>query len=305
MITRTFDAKVVVECEFYTRPGAKKCYQKKVFYNRTLAAKKKIDEYSGSVEISSKFKIPSFGGSSSIKTNWCNTHSFSTSTDDVKMTSNESLIEYYDDVTLLVRSLKFKYFIDDVIVENKVDTVVLDLEESYSVDQLYDEARKYMKMRYGAENSTILEIPIILKKEIYVKWETFNKGDALPKDAVKAGNTTNDGDVYVARVSNTPGKVNLEKGKVNEFFYHGFGGFASGEMLLTNGDYNWVLIEKGDAFPENAVYSGLDWQGIKVWVGRSMDTEPGCMNCNSSGKMTYLWCHHGDFFDHGYVLTIS
>ena len=31
MITRTFDAKVVVECEFYTRPGAKKCYQKKYF----------------------------------------------------------------------------------------------------------------------------------------------------------------------------------------------------------------------------------------------------------------------------------
>ena len=57
------------------------------------------------------------------------------------MTSNESLREYYDDVTLLVRTLKFKYFIDDVYVENIVDTTVLNLKENYSTDQLYEEAK--------------------------------------------------------------------------------------------------------------------------------------------------------------------
>lgn len=129
------------------------------------------------------------------------------------MTSNESLREYYDDVTLLVRTLKFKYFIDDVYVENIVDTTVLNLKENYSTDQLYEEAKKYMKMKYGAENKTVLEIPIVMEKEIYVKWKTFNKGDVVPKDAVYAGNTRNDGAVYVARVANTPGKVDLEKGK--------------------------------------------------------------------------------------------
>ena len=305
MIVKTIDAKVVVECEYSTRPGAKKEYRKTIFYKRSKSAKEKIDQYSGSVEVSAKYEDLVFEVSGAVKASWCNTHSFSTSTDDEEMTSNESMREYYDDVTLLVRSLKFKYFIDDVFVENIVETTVLNLKENYTVDQLYDEAKKYMKMTYGAENRTVLEIPIVLEKEIYVKWKTFNRGDAVPKDAVYAGNTRNDGAVYVARVANTPGKVNLEKGKLNKFSYHGFPGYTSGEMLLTNGDCNWVRIKKGDVFPKHAVYAGLDWQAIKVWVGKSVTGEPGCMNCDANGKMTRLWCHHGDWFSHGYVLTIS
>jgi len=300
-------AKVIVECEYFTRPGAKKEYRKTVFYKRNKSAKEKIDQYSGSVEVSASYKDLAFEVSSAINTSWNNTHSFSTSTEDEEMTSNESLREYYDGVTLLVRSLKFKYFIDNVCVENTVETIVLNLKENYSVDRLYQEAKKYMQMTYGVKNTTTLQIPILLEKEIYVKWKSFKRGDVLPKDAVYAGNTKTDGAVYVARVENTPGKVNIDSvhGKVYEYWVHGFSGRPSGEMLVTNGNCNWVRVRKGDAFPKNAVYAGLDWQAIKVWVGKSVGGEPGCMNLDGNRRMKALWCHHGGFYDHGYVLTIA
>lgn len=56
MTTKTIDAKVVVECEYTTRPGAKKEYRKTIFYRRSKLAKEKIDQYSGSVEVSAKYE---------------------------------------------------------------------------------------------------------------------------------------------------------------------------------------------------------------------------------------------------------
>jgi len=327
-------AKVIVECEYFTRPGAKKEYRKTVFYKRNKSAKEKIDQYSGSVEVSASYKDLAFEVSSAINTSWNNTHSFSTSTEDEEMTSNESLREYYDGVTLLVRSLKFKYFIDNVCVENTVETIVLNLKENYSVDRLYQEAKKYMEMTYGVKNTTTLQIPILLEKkeiELYVKWKPFKKGDVLPKDAVYGGTTAIDGAVYVARFENTPGKVTIDSGKVHDFWVHGYfytkvangspvnpGDYwkvrfsvrrnplkeCSGEILVTNGNCNWVRIRKGDLFPQNAMYAGLDKCAAKVWVGKADNGEPGCIICDGNSKMFALFCPKGDHHE-GYVLTIS
>ena len=308
-LIKPVEAKVVIECEYFTRPGAKKEYQKTTSYKRNKSAKEKVDKYTGSVEVSAKYKNPAFEVSGAVKTSWGNTHSFSTSTDDEERTSNEMSKEYYDDVTLLIRSLKFKYAIEDVSVESTEEVIVLNLEESYTVDQLYEEAKKYMKMRYGVENTTVLEIPITLEKKIYVKWETFNRGDVLPKNAVYAGNTGSDGAVYVARVENTPGKVNLSKGKIWNYWVRDYYSRQSGEMLLTNGVCKWVSIRRGDTFPENAVYSGRDYRGDKVWIGRSFTGEPGKITCadNSAEPATMwnLWTHKGGSSQSCEVLTIT
>ena len=65
-------------------------------------------------------------------------------------------------------------------------------------------------------------------------------------------------------------------------------------MLVTNQKCDWVKIKRGDAFPENAVYSGLDVKGDKVWVGKRLDNgEPGKITCadNSADVPTMgnLW----------------
>ena len=306
---KSVDAKVVIECEYTTRPGAKKEYQKTVSFRRSKSAKEKVDQYSGGVEISAKYKNPAFEVSGAVKTSWNNTHSFSTSTEEEYLTSNESFKEYYDDVTLLIRSLKFKYVIEDALVENKEEVIVMNLKDNYSVEQLYEEAKKYMKKKYGAENSTVLEIPIVLAKEIFVKWKTFNRGDVLPKTAVYAGNTGNDGAVYVGRVDNTPGKVNLDNGKIWNYWVHGYYSRQSGEILLTNGDCKWVRIKRYDAFPKNAVFSGRDYKNDKVWIGKSVSGEPGKITCENNdampSKMWNLWSHGGSRSEFCEVLTIS
>ena len=89
-------------------------------------------------------------------------------------------------------------------------------------------------------------------------WKKFNRGDALPKTSVYAGETSTDGAVYVGRVENTPGKVNLDGGKIWNYWVNGFDSRQSGEMLLTQGDCDWLRIKRGDGFPENAVFAGRD-----------------------------------------------
>ena len=55
---------------------------------------------------------------------------------------------------------------------------------------------------------------------------------------------------------------------------HGFYAKHSGEVLLANGGCNWVRIRRGDIIPENALFSGLDWQANKVWIGKWFTGDP-------------------------------
>ena len=72
-------------------PPDQKEYQKTVTYKRSKSAREKINKYSASVEISAMYKdVTQEETSGAVKTNWNNTHSFSTSTNDVEKTSYES-----------------------------------------------------------------------------------------------------------------------------------------------------------------------------------------------------------------------
>ena len=64
-----------------------------------------------------------------------------------------------------------------------------------------------------------------------------SRDDEIPHNAVYAGTTSDDGKMYVARVNNTPGKVNLSDGtnKIWNFWVQGLGRSSSGEILTTNG----------------------------------------------------------------------
>jgi len=126
------------------------------------------------------------------------------------------------------------------------------------------------------------------------EWVLKNRGDQLPQNAVYAGTTSADGRVYVGRFRNTPGKVNLENGEIYNFWVEKHGSRPDGEILITDHICKWVNICRGDKIPENAIYSGKDSSGDKVWVGREINGEPGKINCHDNNssipKMQNLWC---------------
>lgn len=304
----TVTGSVTIECEYSTRPGAKKEYLKTTHYKRTKEDKKKLDKYTGAVDVSASYGNKIVKVSAAVKTSWANTHYFSTETEEEEKNTHESSVEYYDNVTILVRSLQIRYEVEGAVVEYDEEAILQNVTDNYSLEQLTELAKKYMEEMYGVD-TLYLEIPIELKKEIYIKWKSFNRNDDKPQDGVYAGNTSTDGEVYVARVENTPGKVNFKDGKIWNFWTRDIGDKKSGEMLLTNGDCEWKEIKRGNKFPENAVYSGLDRKGDKVWVGKSLKGEPGKITCEDNSakdpKMLNLWCHHDGRSTHGYILIIS
>lgn len=63
---------------------------------------------------------------------------------------------------------------------------------------------------------------ILVVKDGYVaSWEYKKKGDSIPDGAVLAGSTSGDGDNYACRNGGAAGKVNLEGGRVNNFWIQG------------------------------------------------------------------------------------
>ena len=76
------------------------------------------------------------------------------------------------------------------------------------------------------------------------------------------------------------------------------GSRQSGEMLLTNENCNWVKIKRGDIFPDNAIYSGLDVKSDKLLVGKTLgDGEPGKITCKDNSAvpptMLNMWTDSG------------
>ena len=118
------------------------------------------------------------------------------------------------------------------------------------------------------------------------EWVPKSRDDDLPSNAIYSGSTNTDGHVYVGRFSNIPGKVNLTNKKINNFWVQAMGSQTCGEVLTTNNIYKWITIVRGDKIPDNAVYSGTDQNGDKVWVGRSASGEPGKINCKDNSSTT-------------------
>lgn len=74
---------------------------------------------------------------------------------------------------------------------------------------------------------------LVVTNHAPIMWVKVRKGDPLPSDAVLGGNTSGDGDVYPCRSADSDiGKLNLEKGKVCSFWYHGaYFAKTDGEVL--------------------------------------------------------------------------
>jgi len=322
-MSKLTDAKVIIECNYFTRPGAKKEQVKSAYYKRTKKAKNEIENYSFNVKLGAAFKSLSIEASAAIKSSWASTHSFSESTEDEEYRSEEKTVEYYENTTLLIRAITFSYHLDRAFVVHKEETIVQDVKESYSLDQLIRKAKKYMKAVYGVKNRTIVEIGLKIKRKIKqptkkTKWDPYERGDILPLDAVFAGCVVHDGAVFVGRFNNTPGKVNVKDGKSNgnreisNFWVHKYKqSRTSGEVLRANGHIEWKEFKPGRKFPAHSVYSGLNVNGHPNWVGKSITGEPGRITCKETEKldggntMKSLWCHHLGRQTEGFVLTIS
>ena len=243
------NATVSIECSYTTKPGVKVAYEKTVFYSKTKEAKKSLEHCSRDLDVNTDISlgIKKFGIkiSNAIKYSWSKTHSFATQTESNELSLTEKRLEYYDQVTILARSIRFVYFIEGQVVEHVEDSIVQHVQSNiffyntYSSDKLELEAKKYIKNTYGVENSTKLENLFSIKIKLYEVWIPFVKGDVLPNDVVYAGCTSKDGAIYVARVDNTPGKVTLKNGRIHEFCLYKIGCSFTGEVLVTNRLWEW------------------------------------------------------------------
>ena len=141
-----------------------------------------------------------------------------------------------------------------------------------------------------------------------IKWVPCSQNDEIPPNAVYAGTTNVDGQMYVARVNNIPGKVTLKDGtnKVLNFWVQHLGRSLYGEILTTNGTCKWHDIKRGQLIPGNAVFSGSDQCDDKVWVARDKTGEPGKLNCHNNKsvnpEMHNLWCHYSGKNAYGQIL---
>jgi len=307
-------ATLTVSCDYSTRPAAKEEYNKVSVYTRTEECQKKLDEYSGSVEVSGSYA----GVTAGVNSTWASSHSSFLSKIVTGESVTESRTKYHDGITLLIRTLNYYYKIDEHDAYHTEETIVQNVKKEYSTDELFAEAKKYMGNAFGQKQRDII-IPLILtKKEIYYKWVPLSKNDPLPYNAVYAGNTGPDGHIYVARFDNVPGKVNLSNdGKkiIHNFWVQGKGSRTSGEVLITNGKWNWDNIKRGEPIPKYAIYSGHDQCNDEVWVGKSICGECGKINVKDNGHvnvengssnstMWNLWSHGKGQSTQGFILII-
>jgi len=146
-------------------------------------------------------------------------------------------------------------------------------------------------------------------------WVRLKRDDSVPKLAVEAGYTKNDGKVYIGRIDKSPGKINckINTKKIWSFLVQGIGttrSRQSGQIFVTNLNYEWIEISKGTEIPFNSIYNGKDENDDPVWIGKSLHNEPGKIVCkpNNNGRplMDKLWCH-GSWCSHhkGYILVVK
>merc|ERR1712046_389758 len=52
------------------------------------------------------------------------------------------------------------------------------------------------------------------------KWHSIQRGQQIPSNAVKAGETHGEGALYVGKYQNEAGKINADSGKMGSFWAH-------------------------------------------------------------------------------------
>jgi len=169
-------------------------------------------------------------------------------------------------------------------------------------------------MRSPSENNISQSEPLPVSEpepepERELKWVSRSRLDDIPKNAICTGSFKTDGEVYIGRINKGPGKVNLDNGKIWNYWVQSTGSSQSGQMLVCNYKYKWINIKRGGTIPKNAVYSGKDTRNDHVWVGKSQDDEPGKITCMDNTapelKMANLWCHSAwGSYQEAYILTV-
>eukprot|EP00929_Paragymnodinium_shiwhaense_P122078 TRINITY_DN9461_c0_g1_i1.p1 TRINITY_DN9461_c0_g1~~TRINITY_DN9461_c0_g1_i1.p1 ORF type:complete len:776 (+),score=186.07 TRINITY_DN9461_c0_g1_i1:79-2406(+) len=131
-------------------------------------------------------------------------------------------------------------------------------------------------------------------------WVKFQRGDALPPGAVKAGETESDGPVYVARnLQGECGKLNMDGDTIWNLWCHSGGESQEGQIFcLKNEDavIEWKPCAKGDRIPEGAVYAGHTCSDGRVYVARVETGACGKVNV-SGGHLHNFWVHEGGMAD--------
>eukprot|EP00929_Paragymnodinium_shiwhaense_P015214 TRINITY_DN123279_c0_g1_i1.p1 TRINITY_DN123279_c0_g1~~TRINITY_DN123279_c0_g1_i1.p1 ORF type:complete len:318 (+),score=40.81 TRINITY_DN123279_c0_g1_i1:57-956(+) len=146
------------------------------------------------------------------------------------------------------------------------------------------------------------------------QWTPISRGDGMPPRAVKAGQTSKDGDVYVGRnAQGEVGKINLDHGKMWNLWVQGSGSCESCDVLVTGGPrvcrVVWKPYSKGEAIPEGAVLSGKTDADGDMIVARNNDGVPGKLNLSDgnfgSGLLHNLWVHDSGCHEEGEVLCVK
>jgi hypothetical protein len=144
---------------------------------------------------------------------------------------------------------------------------------------------------------------LVIKQGLEAEWRRVHKGDDLPEGAVFGGRHNRDGDTYVARnASQVCGKLNLDNGKVNNIWVHGYHRAADEGDVLVVSCYEWAPFRRGDALPEGAIQGGQTEADGDIYVARNLGGEPGKLNLDN-GKAWNLWCHHDGETQEGQVLV--
>ena len=155
------------------------------------------------------------------------------------------------------------------------------------------------------------EDEFFLDNEDY-KWVTRQRGEQLPKKHVYAGRTKIDGKVYIGKINNTPGKVNIDNNKIWNFWVRDYDhtSHQCGEVLIINCGYTWEMINRYNRIPDRAIKVGKDANNDFVWVGKSLENEPGKINCqdnNSTTPTMHNFWSHGGFISSqsAYILVLE
>lgn len=165
-----------------------------------------------------------------------------------------------------------------------------------------DDGKMHNIWVHGANASQEGEVLTVPGSE--VSWVIIKRGDELPAGCVLAGNTSSDGDVYVARnPDGAAGKLNLSKGKMHNIWVHGAGETHEGEVLTVT-THKWVPIKRGEELPPGCVLAGQTRADGEVYVARMFGGACGKLNLDK-GKMHNIWVHGNDSAHEGEVLVLS
>merc|ERR1712046_435691 len=91
---------------------------------------------------------------------------------------------------------------------------------------------------WGNDSGSKQDAGILCCPEGQFEWISIQRGQAIPPNAVQAGQTPRDGVTYVGRSNGLPspgeaGKINVDGGKMWSFWGHQSGGHQGAEILVT------------------------------------------------------------------------